>query len=121
MSKTYQKYANTDLQLIVDGHTYTVDVTAHGIYTHTPGRRYMPNGDPGYPDEDDFEIEDVEAVWYNEDGKQVAAMPEMDDKLTSYLEDEAEWEDVEEPEPPDDYYEERAMARWEARCDRAGV
>lgn len=32
---------------------------AEGTEWHEAGRFYMPNGDPGYPDEYDFTIEDV--------------------------------------------------------------
>ena len=118
---TKQYYKNDALALTVNGVDYTVDVTAHADYYYDAGRMYMRNGDPGYPPESDLNIEDVEAVWHDADGKVVEATEEMTTALEDYLQDSDEWEENEPPEPDYDYYEEREMARWEAECDRAGV
>ena len=118
---TKQLYKNDALALTVNGVDYTVDVTAHADYYYDAGRMYMRNGDPGYPPESDLNIEDVNAVWHDEDGKQVKATEDMTTALEDYLQDSDEWEENEPPEPDYDYYEEREMARWEAECDRAGV
>ena len=118
---TKQYYNNDALALTVNGVDYTVDVTAHADYYYDAGRMYMRNGDPGYPPESEFNIEDVEAVWHDVDGKIVTPTEEMTDALEDYLQDADGWEDKEPPEPDYDYYEEREMARWEAECDRAGV
>ena len=99
---------------------YEATVEAQATYTFIKGRRYMPNGDPGYPDEENFEVDnvDVEAVF--KDGAEVPYDEDMYDDIEAAVEDIEEWDEPD-LEPPDDYYEERAMARWEARCDRAGV
>lgn len=38
----------------------TACVNVDGSYSYTPGRMYMPNGDPGYPDECDIEVSGIE-------------------------------------------------------------
>lgn len=40
-----------------DGNELPLTVTF--TYQYDPGRYYMPNGDPGYPPEESFDIEDV--------------------------------------------------------------
>ena len=116
--KTMQHYDNDDLELEVNDVKYSIKVHAIGTYTHIPGRRYMPNGDPGYPDEDDLEIEEVEAYWSDESGNVVETTEEMDDALVSYLLEKADWENDYDDDGPDyDDYEERAIARWERQLD----
>lgn len=117
---TKQTYTNSELELTVNGVDYTVDVTAHADYYYDAGRMYMRNGDPGYPPESELNIEDVEAVWYDADGKKVEATEEMTDALEGYLQDEDGWEEDEPPEPDYDDYEERAIAKYEADCARMG-
>ncbi len=118
---TKQTYTNSELELTVNGVDYTVDVTAHADYYYDAGRMYMSNGDPRYPPESELNIEDVDAVWYDADGKKVDNVTEeMTDALESALQDEDGWEENEPPEPDYDYYEEREMAKWEAECARMG-
>ena len=107
--KTLQCYNNDDLELEVSGVTYRVEVHAKGTYYYSRATRIDP-------EESDFVIDEVEAIWTDENGNVVEETPEMYDALESYILDE-DWED-EDIEPPDDYYEERAMARWEAQLDR---
>ena len=96
-------YSNDDLELEVNGKTYRVSVEASASYYFSPGRMYMPNGDPGYPDESDFELQDVDAIWYlydeeTDDETEVEPTAEMQDALDDYLNnlDLDEWS---EPEP----------------------
>jgi hypothetical protein len=105
-------YSKDDIELTVNGVNYTVDVTrATATGWYTPATRVDP-------EENDFEIDNIEAIWYNEEGDVVEETDEMDEALTEYLNDE-EWEsDDYDDEPPDDYYEERAMARWERQLDK---
>ena len=118
---TKQTYTNSELELTVNGVDYTVDVTAHADYYYDAGRMYMRNGDPGYPPESELTIEDVDAVWYDADGKKVEATEEMTTALEDYLQDADGWEDCEYDDEPDyDYYEERAIAKYEADCERMG-
>lgn len=118
---TKQTYTNSELELTVNGVDYTVDVTAHADYYYDAGRMYMRNGDPGYPPESELTIEDVDAVWYDADGNKVDNVTEeMTDALESTLQDEDGWEEDEPPEPDYDYYEERAIAKYEADCERMG-
>ena len=108
-----QVYRNDNLELTVDGIDYSVNVTAYGTYVHTKGTYWEPP-------EDDFEIDDVEATWSDMEGNVVEETSEMQDALDTYLREKADWDD-DYPEPPDDYYEERAIARWEAELDRCGL
>ena len=108
-----QKYHNDCLNLTVGETSYDVSVTAYGTYTHTKGTYWDP------PD-DDFEIDDVDAIWSDMEGNVVEETPEMQEALDTYLTEKADWDD-DYPEPPDDYYEERAMVRWEKELDEAGL
>ena len=115
---------NGSVNFTHDGRDLIADVTANAEHWYRPGRRYMANGDPGYPTED--EIEDVEFdVCYIRDAEtdeEVEYIEDMDDEIESAIYEQAEWEEPDpyEDGPDDDYYEERAMARWEAECDRFG-
>ena len=115
-----QTYTNSELELTVNGVDYTVDVTAHADYYYDAGRMYMRNGDPGYPPESELTIEDVDAVWYDADGKEVEVTEEMIDALEGYLQDTDGWEEDDPPEPDYDYYEEAAIEKYEADCARMG-
>lgn len=89
---TKQFYKNDDLDITVDGKNYTVDVTARADYYYDAGCMYRRNGDPGDPPESEFEIEEVNAVWHDEDGNVVEATEEMTDALENYLQDADGWE-----------------------------
>lgn len=118
---TKQTYTNSELELTVNGVDYTVDVTAHADYYYDAGRMYMRNGDPGYPPESELTIEDVDAVWYDADGNKVDNVTEeMTDALEDALQNADNWEEDEPPEPDYDDYEERAIAKYEADCERMG-
>ena len=101
-------YSNDDLELDVGEKTYKVSVEATASYYYSPGRMYMRNGDPGYPEEEELEIESVDATWYevDEDGNEteVNATPEMISALDDYLND-LDLDSWNLPEP-DDYYDE---------------
>lgn len=71
MSKIIGSYAgefeHDDLSI-----EYTVSVK--GDYYYSPGRMYMPNGDPGYPDEesiDDTEVTDIDEYHVYKDGEEL--------------------------------------------------
>ena len=114
MSKeTKHYYDNEELELTVGGIDYSVNVHATGTRWYSPATRIDP-------EENDFNLDNVEATWYVENGK-VEETKEMHDALEEYLLNDAEWEEEEPPEPDYDYYEERAMARWEAQLDRMGL
>lgn len=38
---------------------YNAKFKATGTYWYDPGRMYMPNGDPGYPPEEEIEVQDI--------------------------------------------------------------
>lgn len=50
------------IDFTIDDKKYTADVKARASYSFRRGRMYLRNGDPGYPDEEDFEIDDVEVL-----------------------------------------------------------
>ena len=96
MSSSYGTYRNDDLELEIDGKTYTVDVEASCSYWYQPAKMYLSNGDPGYPEDWEFEVTDVEAEWYDEDMNKVEPTKEMEEALDQYLDgmdmDNWDWE-----------------------------
>jgi hypothetical protein len=62
------------------------DLECSGEYSFSPGRMYMSNGDPGYPDEssfDDFSIEEVSIL-----GKKIDITDCLTSKVLAKLEEE---------------------------------
>lgn len=64
---------------------------------------YIPNGDPGYPDESDFELQGVNAIWYQydeetDDETEVKPTTEREVALDEYLND-LDLDEWNEPEP----------------------
>lgn len=98
----------------------TVEATAEHWYQ--PGRRYMPNGDPGYPEED--EINNVEftvtKVRDAETDEAVDYIEDMQDEVEAAICEAAEWEDDSPDEPDYDDYDNAAVERYEADCIRMG-
>lgn len=111
--KTAKVYNNDELELEVGETTYTVSVHATGTYWYRKATRIDP-------EENDFDIDYVEAVWKDSNGNIVEETPEMQDVLEEYLFESDGWDD-EEYEPDYDYYEECAMERWESQLDRCGL
>ena len=115
MGKTkHYHYSESDIELTVNGSDFSVDViraTATGWYA--PATRWEP-------EDGEFDIDEVEAVWRDASGDVVEPDEAMEDALTAYLEDQ-DWEEDDPPEPDYDAYEEREMARWEAECSRCGL
>lgn len=101
---TKATYCN-DLELDVGGQSYRVKVKAVGLYDYRPAVMYLRNGDPGYPEEENWEIDDVDAIWrkINEDGDETEVEPtaDMEEALYEYLYDldYDQWNFPEEPEP----------------------
>lgn len=106
-------YNNDELEVTVGEITYTVSVHATGTYWYSKATRIDP-------EENEFDIDDVDAVWKDSNGNIVEETPEMYDVLEKYLFELDCWEE-EEYEPDYDYYEECAIARWEAQLDRYGL
>ena len=50
------------LNFSVDEVDYSGEICAKGTGYYYPGRMYMPNGDPGYPDEEEFELKSFEVL-----------------------------------------------------------
>lgn len=109
-----QYYDNDDLELEVGEVLYSVNVHAEGTYSYSSATRWEP-------EDSNFEIDEVDAIWTDEDGNTVEPTEEMKKALRAYLCSKVDWEDCEPPEPDYDYYEEREMARWEAELDRCGL
>ena len=106
--------------------SYTVEYTARvsGEYYFQKGRMYMPNGDPGYPDEEDYEgpfFEEVAEVnLLDTDEVQIEGDKEIyknnqamiDLAIQRDVEENKEWDDCSwdepepyEPEPPEPDYD----------------
>lgn len=109
-----QYYDNDDLEIEVGGVTYTVKVHAEGTYSYSPATRWEP-------EDSDFEIDEVDAIWTDENGNVIEETKEMEEVLEEYLNNKVDWECCEPPEPDYDYYEEREMERWERALDRNGL
>lgn len=111
-----------DVNFTYEGRDLRAEVDAYADHWYRPGRRYMANGDPGYPTEDEIEdIElDVTSLVDEETDEPVTYTEDMYNVIEDAVRDQAEWEEPDpyEDGPDDDYYEEREMARWEAECDR---
>lgn len=107
-----------------EGYTveYTVKVTGEEYFQK--GRMYMPNGDPGYPDEYDSEgpffeditevnLLDAEGVQVENDDKIYEANQEVIDlAIQRDVEENKEWDDCswddpepDEPDPPEPDYD----------------
>lgn len=88
-------YSNDDLEIEIDGVFYSVDVEATASYYHDDGRMYMRNGDPGYPPDDDFEIDEVNinsVTLIDEEGNEsvitdAGLLKKIDEKVCDYLYD----------------------------------
>ena len=50
------------LTVTIDDTDYSGEICAKGKGYYQHGRMYMPNGDPGYPDEEEFEIESFDVL-----------------------------------------------------------
>lgn len=111
------RHYDGNVTFVYEEEEYEATVHATGTYTFIKGRRYMANGDPGYPDEEDFEIDDVDVKAVFKDGIEVPYEEDMYDDIDSALRD-ADWEEDDPPEPD---YEECEMARWEAELARCGL
>lgn len=98
---------------------YEAQVSASGTYTFVKGRKYMANGDPGYPDEESFDIDDIDVEAVFKDDVEVPYDEDMYDDIESALRD-VDWEDDDPPEPDYDDYEEDAIEKYEADCIRMG-
>lgn len=88
MPKKY--YSNDDLEFEFEfeDKDYRVEVNAIAEEYHEPGRKYLSNGDPGYPPEDEFELKSVDSNWYlitDEDGSEIRVEPSK--RMTWALED----------------------------------
>ena len=110
-TNTLLTYKNDDLEITVGDTTYSVDVSARANYWYQAGRMYMSNGDPGYPEESELEIEEIDALWYDvdENGEAVLVQPteEMNNELEDYLYD-MDWDNWDNPsdyEDEGDYYD----------------
>lgn len=108
--KTTMFYNNDELELEIGDTTYTVSVHATGTHWYSKATRIDP-------EENEFDIDDVEAVWHDQDGNIVEETPEMYDALEAFLFETDCWEN-EEYEPDYDEYEERQIAKYEADCER---
>lgn len=108
-----------------EGRDLVAEVKATAQHWYQAGRMYMPNGDPGYPTEDEIDdIEfDVNSLVDAETEEAVTYTEDMVNDIESAIHEQAEWEEDENPydDGPDaDYYEEAAIAKYEADCERFG-
>lgn len=83
-------FIETDIELDLDGHVYECHVIAEGTWFFQEGCLYLRNGDPGYPDESefDFNIKELDAVTFDDDENEI----EVDDKSTLEMIENEVWE-----------------------------
>lgn len=98
-----------------EGQEVSFEARVSGSVEYIPGRMYMPNGDPGYPDEWDCSgiyLEDIISV--DADSELYAQNKKaIDEAIREEVEENTDWDDIDwkevedEPEPdeydPDDY------------------
>lgn len=81
------------------GDIYDINYHAEASGTYSPGRMYMSNGDPGYPEEFDMEVEEVEIdsiLWQNPETGETVDIEECPqtrfiwDAVHAYCEQDAE-------------------------------
>lgn len=106
-------YGNFSGDVDYDKRKFYVECRVSGDYYYRPGKMYMRNGDPGYPEEeeiDDIAIEEIACYEYFEDKEEPVEVNPFDLEIVAYLEEEVlwdgdgvSWEEIEEyePEAPD--------------------
>ena len=101
------QYYDGNVTFEYDDKQYEATVHATATYTFTKGRMYMPNGDPGYPDEEDFEVDDIDVEAVFRDGVEVPYVDDMEECIAEALEDvDWEYDEYDPPEPEDDWMDE---------------
>ena len=99
-----------------EGKTIAYEVKVSGSYYFSKGRMYMPNGDPGYPDDEEYDGPFFEEITdytiYDDEGNDCTTKLTEQGELVIQkdVEDNKEWDDVswdepnypEPPEPPED-------------------
>jgi len=97
------QYYNGDVTFTFNGEQHEATVQALATYTFVKGRMYMRNGDPGYPDEEDFEIDDIDVEAVFKEGVEVPYVEEMYDSIEEALHG-VDWsyDEYDPPEPPED-------------------
>ena len=105
------RFSGTIDEFEYDDRLYRIDVEATATAHHDPGCMYMKNGDPGYPPEDSFDIDEVDAEWYlidedDDSETEVEKTEEMNDALLEYLEEHDELFEFSEPDYEEPDYEE---------------
>lgn len=72
--------------IVHGGKRLTASVKATANYYNEPGCLYLPNGDPGYPPEESFELENYEIVeTENEDGEPFGLTPELEEEFAEAM------------------------------------
>lgn len=83
-------YSCDGYEVEVDDVSYIFCLYAEAEYSYTPGRMYMRNGDPGYPDDEELEVTHIEISIVTEldSGKIVtdkAILQKIENKVTDEL------------------------------------
>ena len=93
-----------------NGHVVDYTVSVSCDYYYRPGRMYMRNGDPGYPEEesyDDLEVTGIDSVTVYDDNGDEIDVEVPDDVVIANAETYAEIDDCNWDDPssydPDDY------------------
>ena len=103
---TKVSYSNKNLNLTLDDRNYRIEVEAVADYWYQPCVMYFKDG-TGQPEDEDWEIQDVQSTWYEIDRKGNETLITPDDDMLECLEDwiyeNAEWEFPEDPYDEPDY------------------
>ena len=79
--RSHNAYWDGSVRVMYDGVYYDVDVHAMGNEYHDPGCMYLPNGDPGYPPEDDIEVDVIEIEAVFDGDEEVTLTDELEEAL----------------------------------------
>lgn len=97
------QHYNGNVTFTYEDEQYEATVQASATYYFRKGRMYMRNGDPGYPDEEDFDIDEVEVEAVFKDDVEVPYIEDMYDAIEEALDDvDWEYDEYDPPEPPED-------------------
>lgn len=83
-------YSNPEVELVINGTVFSVDVSATAEYYYSPGSMYRSNGDPGDPPESELEITNIESFWtyfddINDATVEIEPTKDMEAEIEEYL------------------------------------
>ena len=80
------QYDNEEFEFSFEVNDYTCDLRAYAEHFYEKGCMYSRDGDPGYSDDEDLEVTELEinGIW-DADGNEVEETPEIKSAIMSYV------------------------------------